>query len=206
MLDNLGQWISYAIETLGPAGLALLLLAENLFPPIPSELVLPLAGFFVARGELTFAGALVGSTLGSVAGALILYALGRHGGRPLVLRYGRALRVGEKDLDRAEGWFERYGGSIVLFARMVPLARSVVSIPAGTLKMPLARFTLLTTLGSAAWNTLLIGAGWTLGNNWTRVSDVVGQYSNAVLVLSLVAVVVLLGRWAIMRRRRSPKR
>ena len=206
MLDNLGQWISYAIETLGPAGLALLLLAENLFPPIPSELVLPLAGFFVARGELTFAGALVGSTLGSVAGALILYALGRRGGRPLVLRYGRALRVGEKDLDRAEGWFERYGGSIVLFARMVPLARSVVSIPAGTLKMPLARFTLLTTLGSAAWNTLLIGAGWTLGNNWTRVSDAVGQYSNVVLVLSLVAVVVLLGRWAIMRRRRSPKR
>ncbi len=206
MLDNLGQWISYTIETLGSAGLALLLLAENLFPPIPSELVLPLAGFFVARGELTFVGALVGSTLGSVAGALILYALGRHGGRPLILRYGRALRVKDKDLDRAEGWFERCGGSIVLFARVVPLARSVVSIPAGILKMPLGRFTLLTTVGSAAWNTLLIGAGWTLGNNWTRVSDAVGQYSNVVLVLSLVAVVVLLGRWAIMRRRRSPKR
>ena len=167
--------------------------------------MLPLAGFFVARGELTFAGALAGSTLGSVAGALILYALGRHGGRPLILRYGRALRVKDKDLDRAESWFERHDGSIVLFARVVPLARSGVSIPAG-IETPLGRFTLPTTVGSAAWNTLLVGAGWTLGNNWTRVSEAVGQYSNVVLVLSLVAVVVLLERWAIMRRRRSPKR
>ena len=206
MLDNLGQWIGYVMETFGSAGLAVLLLAENLFPPIPSELVLPLAGFFVGRGELTFVSALVASTLGSVAGALVLYALGRHGGRPLILRYGRVLRVKEKDLDRAEGWFESYGDSIVLFARVVPLARSVVSIPAGTLDMPLLRFTLLTTLGSAAWNALLIGAGWTPGNNWTRVSDIVGQYSNVVLVLTLVAVAILSGRWAYVRRQRSSKR
>lgn len=205
MFDNLGQWIGYVMETFGSVGLAVLLLAENLFPPIPSELVLPLAGFFVERGELSFVGALVGSTTGSIAGALILYALGLHGGRPLILRYGRVLRVKEKDLDRAEGWFERYGDSVVLFARVVPLARSVVSIPAGTLKMPLGRFTLLTALGSAAWNTLLIGAGWALGSNWTRVSDLVSQYSNVVLVLTLVAVVPL-GWWALIRRRHSPER
>ena len=205
MFDNLGQWIGYVMETFGSVGLAVLLLAENLLPPIPSELVLPLAGFFVGRSELSFVGALVASTSGSVVGALILYALGHHGGRPLILRYGRVLRVKEKDLDRAEGWFESYGDSIVLFARVVPLARSVVSIPAGFLGMPLARFTLLTALGSAAWNALLIGAGWALGNNWTRVSDVVGQYSNAVLVLTLVAVAILLGRWTYVRRR-PPKR
>lgn len=163
MFDNLGQWISYVMEAFGSVGLAILLLAENLFPPIPSELVLPLAGFFVGRGDLSFAGALVASTSGSVAGALVLYALGHWGGRSLILRYGRVLRVKERDLDRAEGWFERYGDSIVLFARVVPLARSVISIPAGTLRMPLARFTLLTTLGSAAWNALLIGAGWVWG-------------------------------------------
>lgn len=205
MFDNLGEWIGYVMETFGAVGLAVLLLAENLFPPIPSELVLPLAGFFVGRGELSFVGALAASTSGSVAGALILYALGHHGGRPLILRYGRVLRVNEKDLDRAEGWFERYGDSIVLFARVVPLARSVVSVPAGILEMPLGRFVLLTALGSAAWNSLLIGAGWTLGSNWTRVSDVVGQYSNAVLVLTLVAI-VLLGWWAFIRRRHSPER
>lgn len=206
MFDNLGQWIAYVMETFGLVGLAVLLLAENLFPPIPSELVLPLAGFFVGRGTFGFAGALVASTLGSVAGALILYALGRHGGRPLILRYGRALRVKERDLDRVEGWFERYGDSVVLFARVVPLARSVISIPAGILDMPLGRFMVLTALGSAAWNALLIGAGWTLGSNWTRVSAVVGRYSDVVLVLAFVATVALLGRWAFVRRRRSPER
>lgn len=205
MFDNLGQWLGDVMETFGSVGLAVLLLVENLFPPLPSELVLPLAGFLVGRSESSFVDALVGPTLGSVAGALVFYALGRYGGRTLILRYGHVLRVKEKDLDRAESWFERYGDSMVLLARVVPLARSVVSIPAGALDMPLVRFTLLTALGSGAWNALLIGAGWVPGNNWTRVSDVVGQYLNVVLILTLVAVVVLAVRW-VLRRRRSPTR
>jgi membrane protein DedA with SNARE-associated domain len=191
-LGDIGGWVLDVIAALGYVGLALLLIAENLFPPIPSEVVLPLAGFLVGRGDLVFWQALLASTFGSVAGALILYALGRYGGRKLVLRYGRFLRVDEEGLDRADGWFRRYGDWVVLFARVVPLARSVVSIPAGTMKMPAVRFTVLTGLGSLAWNTLLIGAGVILGANWQRVEAWIGSYSNIVLGVAALAVATLL--------------
>lgn len=187
MLGSLSQWIAENLAAFGYPGLVAALLIENLFPPIPSEAVLPLAGFLVSRGDMGFLSAVLAATLGSLLGAYALYALGLWGGRPLVLRYGRWLRVKEGDLDRAEGWFERYGGSVVFFARMVPGARSVVSVPAGMLRMPLGSFTLLTALGSAAWNVLLIGAGWYLGANWPRVGDVVGSMSNVVLVILLAA-------------------
>lgn len=187
MLGDLGGWALEVMVALGYAGLALLLVLENLFPPIPSEVVLPLAGFLVGRGDLSFAGALLASTLGSLTGALILYGMGRWGGRGLVLRYGRWLRVGEEDLLRAERWFARYGDATVLGARVVPLARSVVSIPAGVAKMPLMRFVLLTTAGSAAWNAALIGAGYALGASWERVSAWVGGYSEVVLVCAALA-------------------
>ncbi len=192
MLDGIGQWVVDVVSTLGYLGLALLLVAENLFPPIPSEIVLPLPGFLVGRGDLSFWGALVAATSGSVFGALILYALGRWGGRWLVLRYGSWLRVDKQGLDRAEGWFRRWGDWVVLFARLVPVARSIISIPAGTAKMPLARFVVLTTIGSALWNALLIGAGVILGANWALVQDWVGSYSNAVLVVATIAVAVFL--------------
>lgn len=191
-MGDIGAWVLDVIAALGYVGLALLLVAENLFPPIPSEVVLPLAGFLVGRGDLGFWQALLASTSGSVAGALILYALGRYGGRRLVLRYGRFLRVDEDSLDRADGWFRRYGDWVVLFARVVPFARSVVSIPAGTMKMPAIRFTVMTALGSFAWNTLLIGAGVILGANWQQVEAWIGSYSNVVLVVTAVAIAILL--------------
>jgi membrane protein DedA with SNARE-associated domain len=192
------DWIFQVISTLGYLGLALLLVAENLFPPIPSEVVLPLAGFVVGRGDLSFVQALLASTTGSVVGALILYALGRYGGRGLVLRYGSWLRVSATELERAEGWFRRYGGWVVLGARVVPFARSIVSIPAGTMRMPLIRFTVLTALGSGVWNALLIGAGVSLGANWTRISGWIGSYSGVVLILLTGAAAVFL----VLRHRR----
>jgi membrane protein DedA with SNARE-associated domain len=149
----------------------------------------------VGRGELNLWGALVAATTGSVLGAILLYSLGRWGGRRLVLHYGKWLRVDEDSLDRAEGWFRRYGDALVLFARVVPLARSIVSIPAGTAKMPLARFAILTTVGSAIWNALLIGAGVLLGANWSLVQNWVGSYSDVILVLATVgAAAYLLSR------------
>ena len=180
------------IGALGYIGLALLLVAENLFPPIPSEVVLPLAGFLVGRGDLSLWGAIFAATFGSVAGALVLYGLGRWGGRRLVLRYGQWLRVDEKGLKDAEGWFRRYGDWVVLFARVVPVARSIVSIPAGTMKMPLLRFVLLTTLGSAVWNSILIGAGVALGANWQAVEGWMGSYSDVVLIAGTAAVALFL--------------
>ena len=203
MLGDVGQWVLDVIEALGYVGLALLLVAENLFPPIPSEVVLPLAGFLVGRGDLSLWGALFAATFGSVAGALVLYAMGRWGGRPLVLRYGRWLRVDEEGLGRAEKWFYSYGDWVVLFARVVPVARSIVSIPAGTMKMGIVRFLVLTTLGSAAWNGLLIGAGVALGANWQRVQHWIGSYSDVVLILGAAAVALFL----VLRhfRRESPE-
>jgi membrane protein DedA with SNARE-associated domain len=193
--ESLAAWVADVIQASGYPGVALLMFAENLFPPIPSEVILPLAGFLVYQGELRFVPALVVATVGSLAGALVLYALGRWGGRTLVLRYGRLLRVRESDLDRADAWFDRYGEAVVLLGRMVPGVRSLVSIPAGLAEMPVKRFVVLTVLGSGAWNTLLIGAGWQLGENWSRLSGVVGSVSNAVLAILAVAVVVLVMWW-----------
>src|SRR5829696_7678924 len=170
------------------------MLVENLFPPIPSEVILPLTGFLVEEGSLMFLPALVVATAGSLVGALIIYALGRWGGRELILRHGRVFRLKEADLDRADDWFDRYGGAVVLFGRMVPGVRSLVSVPAGLSEMPLGRFVLLTTLGSGAWNALLIGAGWLLGENWSRVAGVVGSVSNVVLAILAIAAVIL-GVW-----------
>jgi membrane protein DedA with SNARE-associated domain len=191
---SLAGWISGIIASFGYWGVAFLMIAENLFPPIPSEVILPLAGFFVWRGDLGFVSVLGAATLGSLLGALVLYALGRWGGRALILRYSRLLRVTEAELDRADDWFDRYGEAVVLVGRMVPLVRSVVSIPAGLSEMPLGRFALLTTLGSSVWNALLVSAGWTLGENWERVSRFVGSISNAVLVILLLAAIGL-GIW-----------
>ena len=188
-------WIADLIEAFGALGVAFLMALENLFPPIPSELILPFAGFLVGRGEIGFLPALIASTAGSLSGALILYALGRWGGRNLILRYGRYLRVKEADLDHAEGWFDKYDEWVVLFGRMVPGVRSVVSIPAGMLRTPFLRFVLLTTAGSAAWNTLLLGAGWYLGENWQQIEGFVGSLSNFVLVLVAVALVAAAIWW-----------
>lgn len=187
----------------GYLGLIAVMIVENLFPPIPSELVLPLAGYEVSRGELTFVMTVAAATLGSLVGALVLYALGRWGGRPAIERWGRRMRLGPRELDRAEAWFARWGDWVVLGARLVPGARSVVSIPAGTMRMGVVRFTLLTTLGSAVWNSVLIGAGWALGDNWDAVSGWVGGASKIVLIAAVVGIAGLVVAHRVRRGRRA---
>jgi membrane protein DedA with SNARE-associated domain len=180
-----------------------LVLVENLFPPLPSELILPLAGFYVGEGELNFVLAVLAATLGSVAGALILYAIARRGGRPVVMRFSKILRVTHEDLDKADEWFDRRGSWVVLFGRLVPGARSLVSIPAGLSEMPVARFTLLTTLGSATWNTALIGAGWALGANYEQVGGVIGPIGTAILTLAVLGGIAFVV-WNYRRRAARP--
>lgn len=193
------------MRAFGYLGLFLVLIIENLFPPIPSEAVLPLAGFLVGLGEMNFVLAVLVSTAGATVGALILYALGRYGGRPLILRYGKILRVDAPSLDRAESWFLRYGDWVVLVARIIPLARSIVSIPAGTMRMSLPRFTLLTVIGTGLWNILLIGMGQLLGENWERVSEVASTYSDVAVGLGGLAVVAY-GVFYLFRRRIKGRR
>lgn len=198
-INSAVDWMTAAVEAGGLWALAGFMLAENLFPPIPSEGVLPLAGFVVNRGGLLFIPALVAATLGSLVGALLLYALGRWGGRPVLLRWHRVLRVDEVQLDRADHWFDTHGPKLVFWCRMIPLARSVISIPAGASEMPIGRFVVLTTVGSLLWNAGLIGAGMLVGDNWEAVTRVVETFSTAVYVLLVALPVAALLYW---RRRR----
>jgi membrane protein DedA with SNARE-associated domain len=201
-VDALTPWVTEALTAGGGWALVAIMLGENLFPPIPSEAVLPLAGFLVAQGTLDLPTALAMSTVGSVAGAFLLYALGRWGGRPVLYRWHRVLRVDERQLDRADAWFDRYGPQLVFWCRMIPLARSVISIPAGASEMPVSRFFALTTAGSLIWNAILIGAGLALGRNWEVVSRTVGTYSNVVLITLLLGFVA--AGAVVWRRRQQP--
>jgi membrane protein DedA with SNARE-associated domain len=192
------SWVTESVRAGGPLVLVFVMFLENVFPPIPSELVLPLAGFMAEQGELNLVVAILASTLGSVLGAVVLYEVGRVGGRPLVLRYGRVLRVDEQRLDRADRWMDRHGTKVVFFARMVPLARSVVSVPAGTTRMGRARFLAYTTVGSAIWNSALILAGWLLGSAYEQASGVVGTLTVVAGVAAVLGVLVLW--WKVQRR------
>lgn len=184
-----GTWIDEAVKAGGYPALGGLILIENLFPPIPSELILPLAGYYVERGDLVFAIAVLAATIGSLVGALILYGASRAGGRPLIYRYAHKVRIKHADLDRADAWFDRYGSWIVLFGRLIPGVRSLVSVPAGLSEMPVWKFVALTTLGSAVWNTALIGAGWALGSQFEEVGAIIGPMSKPLLAVAVIAVI-----------------
>jgi membrane protein DedA with SNARE-associated domain len=187
----LGLSLSQVLRDLGYAGLALLMLAETVFPPIPSEAVLPLAGYLVERGDFNYVLVLLTSTAGSVLGAMLLYEAARHGGRPFAERFLRFAHLQPEKLDEAERWFGRRGALIVLLGRCVPGMRSLVSLPAGLLRMPRLQYLGLTLLGSAIWNTVLVTIGYLLGSQWERVADVIGPISKP-----LVAVVVVgVGGW-----------
>ena len=195
---DLAGWVTDVIEALGYAGVAVLVALENVFPPIPSEVILPLAGFLAGQGRFSLPAVVLAATVGSVVGALILYAVGLVFGearvRWLIRRYGRWLTVSERDLDRAVAWFARYGPAIVFFGRLVPIVRSIVSIPAGLGRMGLGQFVVYTALGSAIWNVALIGAGWLLGDNWEAAAPYVEVLQYAVIAAVTVAVVWFLSR------------
>lgn len=196
MLDDLTDRVADVVDALGYLGVALLVALENVFPPIPSEVVLPLAGFVAGRGDANLIGMMIAATIGSVVGAWILYgvsaAVGPHRLHGFVLRYGKWFRLSERDLTRAEEWFDRRSDLAVLIGRCIPLIRSLVSIPAGFRRMNFLRFTVFTAVGSLAWNAALIGAGAVLGERWHRVGDVVGLLQGVVIVavIALVAFVV----------------
>ena len=194
MSAAIGDWAGDVLAELGYAGLVVLMAVEHVFPPIPSELVLPLAGFEVGRGNLSLVGALVASTAGSLIGASLLYALARRGGRPAVLRLRSILRVNEEDLERAEHRFQRHSAWMVVLGRMVPGIRSLVSVPPGLLRMPFGRYLALTFVGSVVWNGVLIVAGQQLGSRWDEVGGVVGPVAQwvvvAIIPLTVIALVV----------------
>lgn len=195
------KWATDAVESWGYLGLSLLILIENLFPPIPSELILPLAGYYVESGELSYVPAVLAATAGSVLGAIILYWISRLGGQPILLKMAPLLRLDAQDILRIEDKFRAHGNMYVFFGRLIPGVRSIVSIPAGLSAMPFGRFIILTTVGSALWNSLLIGIGWGLGSQYEKVSPIVGPISRVVLVVVVVGTAYWIIKTALNHRK-----
>jgi membrane protein DedA with SNARE-associated domain len=182
-------WATDLMERLGAPGAGLAIALENLFPPLPSEVILPLAGFTASQGRMSLLAAVVWTTLGSVAGALALYGIGALIGRDRVRALAARLPLVKlSDLDRTEEWFLRHGTKAVLFGRMIPIFRSLVSVPAGVERMPVPTFLALTALGSLAWNLLFVLAGYGLGENWHIVEGYVIACSKGVLAVAALAV------------------
>jgi|SRR5690606_21464784 len=186
------------LTTLGYPGIVVLLVVETVFPPIPSEIILPLSGFLASEGDFHVVILILFATFGSVLGSLILYAIGRTVSLPrlyrLFDRYGTYILSGPEDLRKAEEWFARYGRWAVAIGRLVPVVRSLISIPAGLAHMSVLEFCLLTALGSGIWNTLLIGAGWLLGSQWEDASEYTHNFEYIVIGALAIAVFAFVGR------------
>ncbi|MEU1493875.1 DedA family protein [Streptomyces sp. NPDC005775] len=182
-------WAADLVDAMGGPGAGLAIALENLFPPLPSEVILPLTGFAAGQGAISLASALFWTTLGSVAGAAALYWIGMLFGRERMhALWARLPLVRASDLERTEAWFARHGTKAVLLGRMVPIFRSLISVPAGLERMPLPVFLGLTALGSLAWNSVLVLAGYWLGDQWDTVGTYVGLLSKVVLLLVLTAI------------------
>lgn len=195
-LGGAAGWAVDLMETMGGPGAGLAIFVENLFPPIPSEVILPMAGFAARLGELSVLGAIVWTTAGSVLGAWMLYALGAWLGHDRIRHIvSRMPLMDGGDVDKTRDWFAQHGNKAVFFGRMLPLFRSFISIPAGIERMNFAVFTALTLLGSLIWNSVFVLAGYLLGANWHRIEP----YASALQYLVLTAVIIGVG-WFIRAR------
>ncbi len=197
MLD----WITNTVNSLGYVGIALLMLLENIFPPIPSELIMPLSGFVVTQGKLDFTYVVIAGVVGSVLGALPWYYLGRVWGltriKKLADRYGKWLTISSKDIQKAKHWFDRRGKATACFSRIVPGVRTYISVPAGIARMPLLPFFFYSTLGTAVWISLLTYAGYILGANYDRVKQFLAPISGIVIVVLILGIIT----WIVKRKK-----
>lgn len=188
-------WITDFMEQFGYFGIFLMLAFENIFPPIPSEVILPFGGFMTTTTNLTIPGVIIAATAGSLLGAVILYYIGRlldvDRMERLVDRWGGIIRVSKKDIRKADAWFDKYGYWTVLFCRMVPLVRSLISIPAGMSGMKFGVFMIFTTIGTLGWNLLLVLIGAALGESWEDIAMYMDVYSNVVYVLIAGGLIIL---------------
>jgi membrane protein DedA with SNARE-associated domain len=195
------EWITNLMQSLGYLGIALLMFLENLFPPIPSELIMPLAGFTAAKGEMALAPAIAAGVIGTMLGALPWYYIGKVLGEESIKqwldRHGKWLGISAKEIDQSKRWFYRHGNKAVFFGRLVPGIRTLISLPAGFSNMPMAQFLIYSTLGTTAWVSLLTFAGYLLGDHY----DLVDEYLAPVSKLVLLALLIAFGVWVIRRLR-----
>ncbi|GAA4620613.1 hypothetical protein GCM10023196_005280 [Actinoallomurus vinaceus] len=190
---GIAGWAADVMQSLGAPGAGLANAVDTVFPFVPSELILPLAGFTAGQGRMGLAATIFWATVGSIVGSLVVYAagalLGRERTRALV---GRIPLVKAHEIDRAEAWFARHGAKAVFFARMVPVLRSLISVPAGIERMPVVTFTVFTALGSLIWNTAFVLAGYWLGDNWVLVEKYGGLVSKAVVIVAVAGLAYVL--------------
>ncbi len=191
----LETWITGIMADFGYIGIFLLIMVENLFPPIPSEIILTFGGFMTTISSMNVMMVIIVATFGSVVGAILLYKVASFFGKErmtnFVLKYGRILRLKESDIERAENFFLKYGSWAVFLCRMIPLIRSLISIPAGMTKMKMSKFLLLTTAGSLLWNTILIGLGAFLGESWNEIIVFMDSFST--IIYSIIVLIFIIG-------------
>lgn len=194
LTESIAHWLATGGYPALVGGMAL----EAVVAPVPSELLMTFAGYLIAQGQWTWPGVVLWSTVGSLLGSLLLYAIGRYAGRPAVERWGRRIGIGPAQLAAADSWFATRGGWAVVLCRFVPLVRHLISVPAGLARMPLWRFLGLSAIGSSLWNTLLAVVGYSLGSQWRLFQEYSSQLDYAVLAALLAAAA-----WWWLRRRRS---
>jgi membrane protein DedA with SNARE-associated domain len=189
----MGDWVVRLIEQTGYLGVAFLMFLETIFPPIPSEVIMPVAGVAAGQGRMTYGWVVASGTAGAMLGNIFWYLAARALGivrlKPIVERWGRWLTITWPELERAERWFRVNGTFFVFLGRMLPTIRSLVSIPAGLLKMRFRNFVIASTIGTAGWTALLAGAGYKLGENYTEINEWLGPASNAILVVLAIGYV-----------------
>ncbi|MGC1211636.1 MAG: DedA family protein, partial [Micromonospora sp.] len=182
--SGLTGWVAGVIDSMGALGVALLVALESIVPPIPSEIVLAMAGYLSAEGRFNVVLIVLAATVGSLVGALVLYWLGLVLGEERLKRWLDHLPLVDRDdLEQADRWFERHGRWAVLFGRVVPVVRSLVSVPAGANRMPIGEFLLLTTVGSGVWNALIVGLGYALGSQWQQVDTYSNWFNYAIFLV-----------------------
>ncbi|MEO7635253.1 MAG: DedA family protein [Sphingomicrobium sp.] len=200
----MSDWVVRLIEQSGYLGVAFLMFLETVFPPIPSEVIMPVAGMAASRGQLGFGGVVAAGTAGAMLGNIFWYLIARALGisrlRPVVARYGRWLTVNWSEVERADRWFGRYGTAFVFVGRLVPTIRSLVSVPAGLLHMRFKNFLIASTVGTALWTAVLAGAGFKLQENFTGIDEVVGPVSNAILIVLVVGYL-----WRLVTHKADPE-
>ena len=199
MGSQMFEWVLSVIESWGYPGIFLLMVTEHLFPPIPSEVIMPLAGYLAASGKLALVPTIIAGTLGSVVGTSAWLAVGWWIGaerlKRWAARYGRVMTLSPSDIDRAQAWFDRWGGAAVFLGRMIPAVRTLISVPAGIARMPLGRFFAFTVLGSLLWTLVLTLAGFVLKANFHLVEEVIDPLSKVVVVTVIVVYIYRVVTW-----------
>jgi membrane protein DedA with SNARE-associated domain len=202
--ESIAAFGTHVIGAIGYIGVFLLMTAESMVLPLPSEAVMPFAGFTIAAGTLSWAGVILSATAGSIVGSLIGYAIGKFGGRPFVARFGRYLLLDARDLESTDRFFQRRGSVTILVSRFIPIVRHIISIPAGMGEMPLLPFIVFTTLGAGIWNSFLAWCGFLLKKNWATILRYSHLIDIAVIVILAGLIVWYVARHLLRRRRPSP--